>query len=79
MSWAGILTAAAILMLSLLMRGAGWGARLAAFGILTGALGIVAEALRPLIGASYALYGLLLPIWFGLVGWKLLGCARPSH
>ena len=78
-SWAGILTAAEILRLSLLMRGAGWGARLAAFGILTGALGIVAEALRPLIGASYALYGLLLPIWFGLVGWKLLGCARPSH
>jgi hypothetical protein len=32
----------------------------------------VSEALRPVIGPAYLLYGLLLPIWFGLVGWKLL-------
>ena len=75
-SWAGILTAAAILVLSLLMRRIGWGTPLAALGILTGTLGIVAEALRPLIGASYAIYGLLLPIWFGMVGWRLLSLTR---
>ena len=75
-SWAGILTAAAILLLSLLMHREGWGRPLAVFGILTGTLGIAAEALRPLIGASYAIYGLLLPIWFGLIGWKLLHLTR---
>jgi hypothetical protein len=71
-SWAGILTATAILVLSLLMRPAGWGAPVAAFGIITGVLGLASEALRPMIGASYAVYGLLLPTWFALIGWKLL-------
>ena len=25
-----------------------------------------------MIGPGYMLYGLLLPVWFALVGWKLL-------
>lgn len=75
-SWAGILTAAAILLLSVLMHRGGFGVPLTVLGILTGALGLVAETLRPMMGASYAIYGLLLPIWFGLVGWKLLRLAR---
>lgn len=75
-SWAGILTAAGILVLSLLMRRGGFGARVAVLGLVTGALGIVSEALRPLIGPAYLLYGLLLPTWFALVGWKLLRLAR---
>ena len=37
----------------------------------TGALGIVSETLRPLIGPAYLLYGLLLPAWFVMVGVKL--------
>jgi hypothetical protein len=77
-SWAGVLTAAAILLLSALMRQAGWGRAIAVLGIVTGALGIVAEALRPMIGAAYAVYGLLLPVWFGLVGWQLLRLTRRS-
>lgn len=40
-------------------------------GIATGAIGTVSEALRPILGAGYLAYGLLLPIWFLLVGWKL--------
>ena len=75
-SWAGILTAAAILLLSLLMRQRGYGTRLAVLGILTGAIGLVSEALRPVIGPGYLIYGLLLPTWFGWVAWKLLRSTR---
>ncbi|MGV1007272.1 MAG: hypothetical protein ACOYBY_01530 [Dermatophilaceae bacterium] len=75
-SWAGILTAAAILLLSLLLRRRGFGMSLAVLGVITGAIGVVSEALRPVIGPGYLLYGLLLPTWFGWVGWKLL---RSAH
>jgi hypothetical protein len=72
-SWAGILTAAAILLLSWLMRqAASFGPVVGVIGMVAGAVGIVAEALRPMIGPGYMLYGLLLPVWFALVGWKLL-------
>ncbi len=49
-----------------------FGRFLAVLGVLTGVVGIVSEALRPLMGPGYLLYGLLLPTWFALVGWKLL-------
>ena len=75
-SWAGILTAAGILVLSLLMRRRGFGTAVAVLGVVAGALGIVSETLRPMIGAAYLVYGLLLPTWFALVGWKLLRLAR---
>ena len=72
-SWAGILTAAAILLLSWLMRATPFfGTLVGRIGVVAGAVGILAEALRPLIGPAYLLYGLLLPLWFALVGWKLL-------
>lgn len=71
-SWAGILTAAGILLLSLVSWRGYFGHAVAALGVLTGSLGIVSEALRPLIGPAYLVYGLLLPTWFALVGWKLL-------
>jgi hypothetical protein len=82
-SWAGILTAAAaILILSVSMRRAkatglpGGGGFVAAFGIVTGTVGILCEALRPMIGGWYLLYGLLLPTWFALVGWHLHRLSR---
>ncbi len=75
-SWAGILTAAGIGMLSLLMRRGGFGVGLGILGIITGVLGLVFEATRPMIGAWYSVYGLLLPLWFGLVGWRLLRRTR---
>ena len=72
-SWAGILTAAAILLLSSIMRKeAFFGPVVGTLGMVAGAVGIVSEALRPMIGPGYMLYGLLLPVWFALVGWKLL-------
>lgn len=35
-------------------------------------VGMIAEALRNLIGMAYSLYGLLLLVWFAIVGWVLL-------
>ena len=70
-SAAGILTAAGILILSIVMLKGVFHKAVAWVGILAGALGIVSEALRPMIGMAYAIYGLLLPAWFILVGWKL--------
>lgn len=73
-SWAGILTATAILVLSTLMGRGGFGRALALLGMVTGVLGIVSELFRPMIGSAYLLYGLLLPVWFALVGralWRL--------
>lgn len=75
-SWAGILTAAAIVVLSLVMRKTSFGRVVGILGVVTGAAGIFSEALRPMIGSAYLLYGLLLPIWFALVGWKLLRLGR---
>jgi hypothetical protein len=75
-SWGGILTAAGILVLSLVMRRGVFGRLNAILGILTGGVGIVSEAFRPLIGPTYLVYGLLLPIWFAMVGWRLL---RSEH
>lgn len=76
MPWAGVLTAAAIFALSLIMGRSTFGRALAVVGIVVGVLGMASEALRPLIGSAYAVYGLLLPLWFGWVGWRLLGIAR---
>lgn len=78
-SWAGILTAAAILVLSALMGRSDFGRALAVLGVLTGAIGIFSEALRPMIGPAYLLYGLLLPLWFALVGRTLLRLGRGSQ
>jgi hypothetical protein len=40
-------------------------------GVITGALGIMSEALRPILGYGYAVYGILSLIWLIAVGWKL--------
>ncbi|WP_353083053.1 hypothetical protein [Tessaracoccus lapidicaptus] len=78
-SWAGILTAAAILILSAVMLRAGSGKAVAVLGIVTGLLGIVSETFRPYMGMSYMIYGLLLPAWFGLVGWRLWRITRAAQ
>ncbi|MBB1513321.1 DUF4386 family protein [Tessaracoccus sp. MC1627] len=78
-SWAGILTAAGILVLSLVMWQGMFGRALAVVGIMTGVIGLVSEAFRPMIGPSYLIYGLLLPIWFGWVGWKLIRLGTTAH
>jgi hypothetical protein len=73
---AGILTALAILIVSLVLRqssfatGTGW------LGIATGVAGIGCEIFRDVIGPGYYVYGLLLPAWFLAVGWKLYRLSR---
>ena len=77
---AGILTAIGILIISLVMLKGVFHKGVAYLGIVTGALGILSETLRPMLGVGYSVYGILLPIWFIAVGWKLyrLGSSR-SH
>lgn len=78
-SSAGILTALGILLLSLVMLQGIFHRGVAFLGIVAGAVGIIFEAFRPLIGALYGLYGLLLPAWFIAVGLKLFKIGfRPS-
>src|SRR5512135_1411623 len=67
----GILTPVGILILSFVMLRGVFHKGIAYLGIATGAIGTVSEALRPMLGVGYIGYGLLLPIWFLAVGWKL--------
>lgn len=73
---AGILTALGILLISLPMLRGVFPRRVAWLGIVTGAAGIVFEALRDMIGSLYLIYGLLLPLWFLAVGWGLARVGR---
>jgi hypothetical protein len=70
----GVLQTIGIFLLALLMLRSAFPRRLAWLGVATGAIGVVAEALRPLIGWAYATYGLLLfawLIWLALELWKI--------
>ncbi len=79
-SWAGILTAAAILLLSWVMLTSSFAGRAVAnLGVVAGAAGIVAETLRPVIGPAYMLYGFLLPVWFALVVLPSSPAAPPAR
>jgi len=71
----GILTTVGILIVSLVMLEGVFHRGVAYLGIATGVLGIVSEALRFVLPAGYAVYGLLLLIWFIAVGWDLYGLA----
>jgi len=44
---------------------------LAWLGVATGAIGIVSELLRPVLGGAYALYGLLLFLWLTGIAFAL--------
>ena len=48
----------------------------AILGIATGVVGMVFEAVRPMIGFAYSLYGLLLLAWFVVVGLELARLRR---
>jgi hypothetical protein len=67
----GILAPVGMLILSFVMLKGVFPKGVAYLGIVTGALGIVSEALRPFIGYGYFVYALLFPIWYLAVGWKL--------
>ncbi len=72
----GVLEAIGILLVSLLMLKSVFSQRVVYLGIVTGAIGIVCETLRPLLGPGYAVYGLLLFVWLPLLGWQLYKLGR---
>ena len=70
----GVLQTLGILLLSTLMLRGVFPRGLAWLGVTTGAIGIVAEALRPWLGWAYAVYGLLLfawLIWVAVALWSM--------
>lgn len=70
----GVLQTLGILLVSLLMLRGPFSRALAWLGVVTGAVGVVSEVLRPVLGAAYAGYGLLLFVWLGWVAvalWRL--------
>jgi hypothetical protein len=72
----GVLQTVGILLISLLMLKGPFSKALAWLGVATGAVGIVSEVLRPVLGWAYALYGVLLfvwLIWIALALWRLGG------
>ncbi|MEV4702430.1 hypothetical protein [Actinoplanes sp. NPDC049316] len=68
----GVLQTLGILLISLLMLSGPFGAGVAWFGTATGAIGVLSEVLRPVLGWAYAIYGLMLfawLIWIAVVLW----------
>ena len=51
---------------------------MAYLGVATGVRGISAEALRMVFEGFYVIFGVLLPIWMGAVGWNLYRLGRSS-
>jgi hypothetical protein len=68
---AGILFEVGILIISLVMLKGVFQKGVAYLGIVTGAVGIVSEALRPILGFGYIVFFVLEVIWLIAVGWKL--------
>jgi hypothetical protein len=69
----GVLQTLGILLLAALMTRGVFPKGLAWLGVVTGAIGIIAEALRPWLGWGYAIYGLLL---FGWLIWMAIALGR---
>jgi Domain of unknown function (DUF4386) len=68
----GVLEAAAVLIVSLLMLKGSFRRWVAGLGVLAGAVGVVCEALKPVVGLGYIAYGLLLFVWLVAIGWEFL-------
>jgi tetrahydromethanopterin S-methyltransferase subunit C len=60
-----------ILLLSLVMLKEVVSSSIAYLGIATGCIGAVGETLRPVFGVGYSVYGVLLLVWFVVIGWTL--------
>ncbi len=76
LNFIGFLTALGILLLSVVTRKGIFGKFVFFVGIATGAVGMVFEPLRPLVGNAYTIYGTLLLAWFIGVGLKLFRESR---
>jgi hypothetical protein len=77
---AALLLPAGIILMSIPMLKGVFPRSVAYIGLVTGVAGIVSEALRPILGNLYGVYGVLLLAWLLAVTWKLfqLGRHRPT-
>jgi hypothetical protein len=70
----GVLQTLGVLLVALLMVRGTFPRGLAWLGVVTGIVGIASEVLRPVLGGTYAVYGVLLFVWLGWVAvalWRL--------
>jgi hypothetical protein len=75
----GPLTTVGLLIVSIVMRKGVFPRAVAYLGIAVGVLGIASEALRFVTEGLYVVYGVLLPVWMGAVGWTLYRLGRNSR
>ena len=75
----GPLTTVGLLIVSIVMLKGVFPRPVAYLGVATGVLGISAEALRMVFEGFYGIYGVLLPVWMGAVGWNLYRLGRSSE
>ncbi|MBB4742786.1 hypothetical protein BJY16_006245 [Actinoplanes octamycinicus] len=77
----GVLQTLGILLISLVMLDGPFATGVAWLGVATGAIGVIAEVLRPILGAAYAVYGVLLFVWLIWVGvalWRHSSAVSPA-
>lgn len=67
----GVLQTVGLLIVSLVMLKGVFPRVVAYLGVVAGALGIGGEALRFVFEGAYGVYGVLMTIWTGAVGWNL--------
>jgi len=72
----GVLETIGILIVSLVMLKGVFHKSVAYLGVATGAIGIVSESLKPVLGIGYIVYGVLLMVWIIAIGWELVRLAR---
>jgi hypothetical protein len=71
----GVLQTISVLVVSLVMLRGVFPKSVAYLGVATGALGIVSEALVSILGIAYVIYGVLIMVWFLVIGWQLFRLA----
>lgn len=72
----GVLQTVGILIISLVMIKGVFPKWVAYLGVVTGAIGVVSEALISVLGIVYAIYGVLVIVWFFVIGWQLYRLER---
>ena len=74
----GPLTAVGLLIVSIVMLRGVFPRAVAYLGIATSVLGVASEALRFVVEGGYGVYGVLMLVWTGAVGWRLYQLGRAT-
>lgn len=74
----GVLQTLGVFLIALLMLRGVFARPLAWLGVATGAIGMISEVLRPVLGWTYAIYGLLLLVWIAWTGLALRRVREPE-